>query len=284
MKKRVLVIDDEAIDRRQFARLLASDGPHWVVDTATTATEGLTKFDASPPDCVLLDNSLGPDDGITLLSKVKQRRRFCPVIMVTGLGSDAIALEAMKRGASDYLVKTTLTGASLVTTITNAIERMSLEQRLELQTAAAQRQEDQVKRLEKVVDQLKAMSSAGSSTNITRAITGAGAVRDRAAEVFRRLTMTYEALMDDYLQQLVMDAPKPLREMKSIVRELGQRGAGPRDLLDVHISALEAAEAKLNPSRSEAYSLQGRLMALEMMGLLVDFYRLGGRPTSEWED
>jgi ActR/RegA family two-component response regulator len=264
--------------------LLASDGPHWVVDTATTATEGLTKFDASPPDCVLLDNSLGPDDGITLLSKVKQRRRFCPVIMVTGLGSDAIALEAMKRGASDYLVKTTLTGASLVTTITNAIERMSLEQRLELQTAAAQRQEDQVKRLEKVVDQLKAMSSAGSSTNITRAITGAGAVRDRAPEVFRRLTMTYEALMDDYLQQLVMDAPKPLREMKSIVRELGQRGAGPRDLLDVHISALEAAEAKLNPSRSEAYSLQGRLMALEMMGLLVDFYRLGGRPTSEWED
>ncbi|NJO37214.1 MAG: hypothetical protein HC871_05830 [Rhizobiales bacterium] len=110
---------------------------------------------------------------------------------------------------------------------------------------------------------------------MTRGISGSVTIRDGAPEVFRRLAEAYAGLMDGYLHQLIVEAPKPLREMKAIVQDLGRRGGGPRDLLDIHLAALEAAAAGVNAARTEAYSVEGRLLALEMMGLLVDYCRTG---------
>jgi len=204
------------------------------------------------------------------------------VIMLTGLNSDDTAIEAIKGGASDFLVKTEMSSVGLVTTIGNAIQRASLERRLDRQQIENQRQQDHVRHLEQAIDELRSLSSAGSTTSVTRAISGAGAIRERASEIFARLARNYRGLMDDYLQQLVVDTPKPIREMKAIVQELGILSGGPRDLLDIHLTALESAAIGVNPARSEAYSVEGRLLALEMMGLLVDYYRTGlGNRTSK---
>lgn len=263
-----------------ITRLIASSDKDWMVQSAETGTEGITSFQTAPPDCVLLDNRLEAEDGLDVLLELKELDRFCAVIMLTGLGSDAVAIEAIKRGASDYLIKTELSSAALATTINNAMQRASLERRLDRQQAENQRQQDRVRWLEKALNELKSMSSAGSATSVTRAISGAGPVRDRAPDIFARLAQNYEALMDGYLQQLIVEAPKPIREMKTITQTLGDLGGGPRDLLDIHLTALEVAASGVNPARSEAYSVEGRLMALEMMGLLVDYYRtgLGPRP------
>lgn len=249
----ILVIDDMPEDREQIARLIASSERDWAVQAAESGDEGVALCRANAPDCVLLDNRLEAEDGLDVLPKLKELDRFCPVIMLTGLGSDAIAIEAIKRGASDYLVKTELSHVSLVTTIGNAMQRAMLERRLSSQQIENQRQQDHVHRLEQAIHKLKTMSSAGSTTLVTRAISGAVPVRDRAPDTFNHLAGSYEALMDDYLQQLVVEAPKPLREMKTIAQTLGSLGGGPRDLLDIHLAALEAAAAGVNPARSEAY-------------------------------
>jgi FixJ family two-component response regulator len=283
-RKTILLIDDERIDRLHIADLIASDQRDWTVQMAATAAEGLALFRAAVPDCVLLDNRLGLEDGLTLLPRIKALDRYCPVVFLTGQGSEAVAVEAIKRGASDYLVKTALSSVALVTTITNAIERARLEHSLDRQQTENQRQQHKVRELERTIGELKTMSSAGSTTSVTRAISGTGAIRARSPEIFTRMAQTYEGLMDDYLHQLVVDAPKPFRQMKAIVQELGHRGGGPRDLLDIHVAALEAAAAGANPARAEAYSVQGRLIALEMMGLLVDYYRTGRGVRPDEED
>ncbi len=277
----ILMIDDSPEDREHIARLIASSERGWAVQAAESGDEGVALCRANAPDCVLLDNRLEAEDGLDVLPKLKELNRFCPVIMLTGLGSDAIAIEAIKRGASDYLVKTELSHVSLVTTIGNAMQRATLERRLSSQQIENQRQQDRVRWLEKALNDLKSMSSAGSATSVTRTISGAGPVRERAPDVFGQLAQNYEALMDDYLQQLVVEAPKPIREMKTIAQTLGSLGGGPRDLLDIHLAALETAAVGVNPARSEAYSVEGRLMALEMMGLLVDYYRTGLGPRSD---
>ena len=65
--------------------------------------------------------------------------------------------------------------------------------------------------------------------------------------------------------------------MEKLITQLGDAGGGPRDLLDVHLASLDQLIGKENPAKSQAFAVEGRLLALEMMGLLVDFYRVGQR-------
>ena len=61
-----------------------------------------------------------------------------------------------------------------------------------------------------------------------------------------------------------------------LATRLGDNGAGPRDLIDLHLGALENASPSVG-SHGGAPIVEGRLLALEMMGLLVDYYRSGHR-------
>jgi hypothetical protein len=62
--------------------------------------------------------------------------------------------------------------------------------------------------------------------------------------------------------------------MNRIISQLGQEGAGPRDLVDIHVSALDQVSEDGSSVRARTLALEGRLVALEMMGLLVDYYRV----------
>ena len=61
------------------------------------------------------------------------------------------------------------------------------------------------------------------------------------------------------------------------VTELGDLGGGPRDLLDMHVAALDRALALYQDPHARAIVYESRLLALQMMGLLVDYYRVGHR-------
>ena len=62
-----------------------------------------------------------------------------------------------------------------------------------------------------------------------------------------------------------------------MVTQLGDASGGPRDLLDVHVAALDQAMALFTDAHASTLVFEARLMALEMMGLLVDYYRVGLR-------
>ena len=99
----IVVIDDEALLVRQIGRALASAGHE--VRLAQTGAEGLAEARREVPDLVLLDLRLPDTSGLELLEALQELESSLPVVLMTAYGSVHDAVEAMRRGAVDYLQK-----------------------------------------------------------------------------------------------------------------------------------------------------------------------------------
>jgi two-component system, OmpR family, response regulator CpxR len=105
MRSTVLVVDDE----RDFVdplaeRLAARD---FSVQTAYSGDEALARVSVADVDVVILDVLMPGKDGIRTLREIKERKPLVEVIMLTGQAMVKTAIEGMKRGAYDYLMKPT---------------------------------------------------------------------------------------------------------------------------------------------------------------------------------
>lgn len=101
-KKRLLLIDDEARVRTSLKMVLETS---YDILQAADAQEGLDVFRKEGPDLVLLDVILPGTDGLAVLETLRSENKAVPVIMLTGTKSVKTAVDAMKRGADDYLSK-----------------------------------------------------------------------------------------------------------------------------------------------------------------------------------
>ncbi|MBN2282007.1 MAG: response regulator [Candidatus Marinimicrobia bacterium] len=102
-KKIILTIDDEEFIRSSFRTFLEDFG--YEVLEAADGCEGLEVFTTYQPDLILLDLKMPVMDGFEVLEKVLALRPDMPVIVVSGVGVVHDAVEALRRGASDYLIK-----------------------------------------------------------------------------------------------------------------------------------------------------------------------------------
>jgi two-component system, NtrC family, response regulator AtoC len=101
MKKHILVVEDEEKLRRVIELQLTSAG--FEVDKAATADEGLKVADRA--DLILTDLRLPRMDGLEFLAQIRRQNTQVPVIMMTAYGSIETAVESMKAGATDFLLK-----------------------------------------------------------------------------------------------------------------------------------------------------------------------------------
>ena len=101
---RVLVVDDSPVDRRLAAGLLTRGGD-WEVEQAEDGAQALRAIEAHTPDLVLTDMTMPELNGLELVSEVARRHRKLPVILMTALGSEDIAVEALQLGAASYVTK-----------------------------------------------------------------------------------------------------------------------------------------------------------------------------------
>ena len=135
--RRVLIVDDSPEDRELYRRFLASDPGHrYELIETETGEEGVSACRAHPPDCVLLDYRLPDLDGLTFLTDLNcvVDGVSVPVIILTGQGSESVAVEAMKNGAQDYLLKSTMTAASLLRAVDHGIQKVTLLREMQRQT------------------------------------------------------------------------------------------------------------------------------------------------------
>jgi nitrogen regulation protein NR(I) len=100
---KLLVIDDEADVQYSFRRIL--DSAQIELTTASSGEEGLTLIPRLKPDLVLMDVRMGGMSGLETLRRLREMDAKVPVIMMTAYGTTQTAIEAMKLGAYDYLLK-----------------------------------------------------------------------------------------------------------------------------------------------------------------------------------
>jgi two-component system nitrogen regulation response regulator NtrX len=132
-RMKILVVDDEAEIRTTLSEILSDEG--YEVTLAGGIAEAEAAF-GSGIDCVLLDIKLGEENGIDLLKSLKASSPHLPVIMITGHGSIALASQAFKLGAHDFLEKP-LRLLQVRTCIRNALEGVRLRRQLQEQKDGA---------------------------------------------------------------------------------------------------------------------------------------------------
>ena len=104
----ILVVDDSSVDRTLIGQLAAEEELDWIVEFADSAEEALVRLDEFVVDVVVTDMMMPGMDGLALLSLMRKKHSKTPVILTTGKGSEALAAEALRSGASSYVPKTEL--------------------------------------------------------------------------------------------------------------------------------------------------------------------------------
>jgi PAS domain S-box-containing protein len=127
---RILIVEDDLVDRMACRRALAQHTDfEFVLSEAETGREGLQLAHAQKPDCVLLDYHLPDLNGLEFLAELRNDLGEIPVpvMMLTGTDNASVAVEALKRGAQDYLVKDT--NRQYLELLPAVIERVMRERR-----------------------------------------------------------------------------------------------------------------------------------------------------------
>lgn len=128
-KGRILVVDDEAILTDSLRNILSSSG--YEISTCMNGEEFLATLAQVNPDLVLLDIFMGRSNGLQLLKKMKEDGAEVPVLMMTGHADVALAVEAMKEGALDFVLKP-FDLAHLNVLIERSLEQSQLKRKVEL--------------------------------------------------------------------------------------------------------------------------------------------------------
>ena len=102
LRPRVLIIDDHYGLREAYTVLLEEE---FCVSTAATGEEGLALLQREDVDVVLLDFRLPGMDGLEVLRQIKATAVQATVLMLTAVNEARLALDALRHGAADYLVK-----------------------------------------------------------------------------------------------------------------------------------------------------------------------------------
>ncbi len=144
----VLIVDDDPTISAMLRGLLRNLGQGLACTPTCVATGRAAReeFRRGAYKLVLLDYMLPDDDGLALLKAMNElpAEQRPVVIMLTGAGSEQVAVEAMKLGAKDYMVKTAVNLPALRRAIVGALERHRLEERLADSTLQLQRHHEQL--------------------------------------------------------------------------------------------------------------------------------------------
>ncbi|MBM3242764.1 response regulator [Candidatus Poribacteria bacterium] len=119
----ILLVEDNPDHIILIEMALKKSDAKFEVEVAVSGSECLEKFSQESYDVVLLDYSLPKMSGLEVLEKIHQLTSDIPVVMITGQGDENIAVEAMKKGAYDYVTKSGDFWIRLPTVIQQAIEK-----------------------------------------------------------------------------------------------------------------------------------------------------------------
>jgi PAS domain-containing protein len=151
--------------------------------------------------------------------------------------------------------------------VTEARRLAKAEAELEANTARIRGQEREIRGLL----QLSSTSLGGDATT---SMFGTISLHKSAPHVFDELLQRYETIMEQAVEQRAYKVDYSLSEdLRVIAERLGFLKASPRDVVEIHSQVLQTKSRRVNPLKAQAYTEEGRLMVLELMGYLASYYR-----------
>lgn len=118
---KVLIIDDDAVMRSLLRKLLEISKSKLQVLEALNGEQAKRLIAVSRFDCLVLDHLLPDTTGLEFLKWLRAHDQKTPVVVFTGMGDEALAVEMMKAGATDYLTKVGFSSERFVQAVSRAI-------------------------------------------------------------------------------------------------------------------------------------------------------------------
>ena len=268
----VLLMEDNQIHAKLIQTFLCDEEPGCLAKNfafnltwVPTLREGLEALTKNSFNVILLDLMLPDSRGIETLETTLKHCSNTPVIVQTGTEDTTIVVKSLQLGAYGFLPKQNLDSNLLVYGIRLAIERHLQGITIE---AAKQQQQQQME-----LEWLNKLVQTGK-TNITARLYGTSSLRETFPEIFQEQVDIYGRLMDLALEEQAYKVDYNISEkLRNQAEKLGVLKAGPRDVVEIHTTALKAKTQSVNVAKAQAYVIEGRLMVLEMMGYLTSYYR-----------
>jgi two-component system nitrogen regulation response regulator NtrX len=167
MTQTVLVIDDEQAIRKSLREILSFEGIQ--VEEAADGMEGIKKIESQNFDCILCDIKMPKMDGLEVLEKAKQIKPDIPFIVISGHGTIETAVDAVKKGAYDYISKPPDLNRLLIT-LRNAMDKKNLvveTQRLRKQVSKSNQMIGNSKELDAIRDTIRKVAPTDARVLIT---------------------------------------------------------------------------------------------------------------------
>jgi two-component system sensor histidine kinase/response regulator len=148
MPIKILLVEDNPADAELIQHMLAqasredAQASSFGLECADLLSTALERLAAGGIDAVLLDLSLPDSQGLMAFTKVHTQAAHTPVIVLSGMDDEALAVEAVRQGAQDYLVKGHVDGFSLARAIRHAVERKQAESQRETALEALRKERD----------------------------------------------------------------------------------------------------------------------------------------------
>lgn len=261
----LLLVEDDLEDRELIIEDLKPMGGRYQVVCAGLLQEAMELAASRPFDVIMLDLGLPDSNGIDTFIQFHGQAPEVPFVVITGRNDDVAAMETLKAGAQDYLVKGQIGEEVLRRSLRYSIERQRLLLRLESKRFMREQEREQ-----HAMERL----AAPQTTSVTACLYGRAPLQEVLPEVFEHMVDRYARLLTKALDRRILKTQgSPDGELRRMAEEMGSMSAGPRDVLDVHLQGLRRRCEAQPPQKAKALTEEGRFLVIELMGYLASFYR-----------
>ncbi|ACL23781.1 response regulator [Chloroflexus aggregans] len=274
----VLIVDDDPNVTSSLARSLRD---RFTIFTATDAETALHILQQQPVAVILTDQRMPTMSGVELLARARELQPEARGFIISGYTDPAALIEAINLGSVQGFMSKPWDIAALRRKLEQLVQEYQIavhERRLAREAQAQiamlrqlldQAQADDVMRLELVQWENEVESSATSAPAM------GSPLAQTSPALFNDLVANYSSLLDLATEQRGLHDQRSMPDRLRVFSErLGLLWAGPRDVIEIHTQALRRLCRGQTPQRIAVYMEEGRLMLLELMGHLVNFYRI----------
>jgi DNA-binding NarL/FixJ family response regulator len=275
---RVLLIEDDPDDVLILEEALAgAANPAISVVLENRLERGIRRLREEDCSLVLLDLSLPDGQGLETLRRLRDASPDRPVVVLTGMDDEETALEAVRAGAQDYLVKGRFGDDTLRRAIRYAVERHRLKQRLD-EARGRERRERELRELDRLAPAVPGELPAGAED---------APLKNRRPDAYQSLLQAYDRLLSTALENQLFRAESDVAQgAHEMSRRLCGLNARARDVVDLHAEMIQERAGRENPDKSRACMTEGRMLLMRLLGYLADCYRrrIPGEPASGAEE